>query len=319
MGIAILTLLGGFLILTVGAEALVRGSSSLALKMGVTPLVIGLTIVSIGTSSPELAVSVKASLEGNGGIALGNVVGSNIANIGLILGISALISPMQIHAQVIRREIPILIGVTLIMLAMMFDGEFQFYDGAILFVGMLLYIWYNFKQAKTDSSAATETEEITDQTVPGKSLKTPISVLMVLVGLAMLIGGGSLFVDGAVDLATLIGISPAIIGLTIVAIGTSMPELATSVVASLKKEGDLAIGNAVGSNVFNILAILSVACMVSPISTADFKLEDFGVMLLYTLLLLPLAWTGSVLSRKEGLLLLGGYVAYLIYLVMTAA
>ena len=239
----ILSILGGFIILTLGAEALVRGASSIALRLGITPLIIGLTIVAFGTSAPELAVSVKSALAGNSGIALGNVIGSNIANIGLILAITALIRPIQVQSQVVKRDIPLMILASMLFWGLLLDGELSLIDGVVLLSLLIGYLAFSYISSKNSN----EEEEI--EAGPNNPL---LSALFIVVGISMLVGGGILFVNGAVDLAKTFGVSEVIIGLTIVAIGTSMPELVTSVIAALKGQSDIAIGNIVGSNIFNI-------------------------------------------------------------------
>ncbi|MBF0237085.1 MAG: calcium/sodium antiporter [SAR324 cluster bacterium] len=307
-------LIAGFIILTIGADILVRGSSALALKFGVPPLIIGLTIISFGTSAPELAVSAKASLSGNGAIALGNVIGSNIANIALILGLTALIRPLKVQVQVIRRDIPIMIGVSVFLWILLLDHTLQWWDGLLLFAGIIAYTVYNYVQGTKEKNPEAESE--ISEHAGGLSEKTWLCGILIVGGLIMLVAGGSLFVDGAVDLAKYFGVSDAIIGLTIVAIGTSMPELATSITAALKGESDMAIGNAVGSNIFNILAILGVGSLLGPISSEAFSLVDYGVMLVTALFLLPLAWSGLEIERWEGVALLTVYGSYLTYLIM---
>ena len=304
-----LSIIGGFLILTLGAEALVRGASTIALRLGIAPLVIGLTIVAFGTSAPELAVSLEAALDGKSGIAIGNVIGSNIANVGLILGITALIRPIQVKSQIVKRDIPLMIAVTLLFWGLLLDGELDVIDGSVLVALLISYLSYSYYDAKKTG----EVEEIEQ----GK--EHPIlSGLMIVIGIAMLIGGGIIFVDGAVDLARLFGINEVIIGLTVVAIGTSMPELATSAVAALKGESDIAIGSVVGSNLFNILAVLGITATIHPVSANGLELADFGVMLFLALLMLPFAYTGLRVSRREGLVLLLIYIGYTSYLVNEA-
>ncbi|MCE9778768.1 calcium/sodium antiporter [Shewanella algae] len=304
-----LSILGGFLILTLGAEALVRGASVIALRLGITPLVIGLTIVAFGTSAPELAVSVKSALAGSPGIALGNVVGSNIANIGLILALTALIRPIGVQTQMVRRDIPLMIGASILMWLLVLDGELSLIDGAVLtslLVGYLLLSYFSSKGEDTDE--------------PIEGPKNPLlSLLFIIAGIGMLVGGGILFVDGAVELARTFGISEVVIGLTIIAIGTSMPELVTSILAALKGQSDIAIGNVVGSNLFNLLGILGVTALVHPISSAGFSTLDFSVMLALALLVLPFAWSGFRIGRREGTILLLGYCGYMGYLVTHAS
>ncbi|ABV89193.1 calcium/sodium antiporter [Shewanella pealeana] len=301
----LLSILGGFLILTIGAEALVRGASQIALRLGLTPLIIGLTIVAFGTSAPELAVSVKSAIAGNSGIALGNVIGSNIANIGLILGITALIRPIKIESQMVRRDIPIMIGASLLFWSLLLDGGLSFWDGAILFALLVAYLTFSYFTA----------EKQTDDDVEDTKQNPMLSVLFIVIGISMLVGGGILFVDGAVAMAKSFGISEVIIGLTIVAIGTSMPELVTSVVAALKGQSDIAIGNVVGSNLFNILGILGVTALIHPIVGSEISTLDWISMIAFAMILLPFAYTGLRIGRREAALLVLGYLVYIGYLV----
>ncbi|WP_025820964.1 calcium/sodium antiporter [Shewanella marina] len=305
-----LSILGGFIILTVGAEALVRGSTAIALKLGIAPLIIGLTIVAFGTSAPELAVSVKSALAGNPGIAIGNVIGSNIANIGLILALTALIRPIKVKSQMVKRDIPLMIIATLLFWGLLLDGELSFVDGVILITALVAYLVYSYKNSGNDDI---------DDELDTKPQNPVLSIVLVLAGIGMLVGGGILFVDGAVDLAKSMGISEVIIGLTIVAIGTSMPELVTSIVAALKGQSDIAIGNVVGSNLFNILAILGVTAIIHPVHSAGLQNFDFMVMLALAVILLPFAWTGLRIGRREGAILLVGYLAYIGYLISQTA
>ncbi len=305
-----LSIIGGFIILTLGAEALVRGASSIALRLGITPLIIGLTIVAFGTSAPELAVSVKSALAGNSGIALGNVIGSNIANIGLILAITALIRPIQVQSQIVKRDIPLMILASMLFWGLLLDGELSLIDGVVLLSLLVGYLVFSYISSKNTKDA-----EVIEE-----GPKNPLlSILFILVGISMLVGGGILFVNGAVDLAKTFGVSEVIIGLTIVAIGTSMPELVTSVLAALKGESDIAIGNVVGSNLFNILGILGVTAIVHPVSALGFQSFDFTVMLALAVVILPFAWTGLRIGRREGAVLLLSYLGYMGYLVNQAS
>jgi cation:H+ antiporter len=298
----------GFVILTLGAEVLVRGSASIALKLNITPLVIGLTIVSFGTSAPELAVSIKAALSNNSGIALGNVVGSNIANIGLILGIAAIIKPMKFEPNIIKIHIPIMIGASILLWILLLDNNLSIIDGSILFGLLIAYVVFNYTYASGADN---------DHDIGIAPTSTWLSVLMIIAGLAMLVGGGALFVDGAVKLARMFGVSDVVIGLTIVAIGTSMPELITSIIAALKGENDIAVGNVIGSNIFNILAILGITAIIHPISASGFSYEDFGIMLAFAIILLPIAFTKKI-GRMAGLSFLTTYICYISYLVFNA-
>ncbi|AVT48036.1 MULTISPECIES: calcium/sodium antiporter [Shewanella] len=305
-----LSIIGGFIILTLGAEALVRGASAIALRLGITPLIIGLTIVAFGTSAPELAVSVKSALAGNSGIALGNVIGSNIANIGLILAITALIRPIQVQSQVVKRDIPLMILASMLFWGLLLDGELSLIDGVVLLSLLFGYLTFSYISSKNSKNE----EEI--EAGPNNPL---LSGLFILVGISMLVGGGILFVNGAVDLAKTFGVSEVIIGLTIVAIGTSMPELVTSVIAALKGQSDIAIGNVVGSNLFNILGILGVTAIVHPVSSLGFQPFDFMVMLALAIVILPFAWTGLRIGRREGSVLLLTYLGYMGYLINQAS
>ncbi len=306
-----LSIIGGFIILTLGAEALVRGASAIALRLGITPLIIGLTIVAFGTSAPELAVSVKSALAGNSGIALGNVIGSNIANIGLILAITALIRPIQVQSQMVKRDIPLMILASMLFWGLLLDGELSLIDGVILLSLLIGYLVFSYRSSKD----ANEDGEIIEE-----GPKNPLlSTAFIVAGIGMLVGGGIIFVDGAVELAKVFGVSEVIIGLTIVAIGTSMPELVTSVLAALKGQSDIAIGNVVGSNLFNILGILGVTAIVHPVSAQGFQSFDFIVMLALAVLILPFAWSGLRIGRREGTVLLLSYLGYMGYLVNHAS
>ena len=311
MTAAILLILGGSALLYLGAEGLVRGSSALALRMGLSPLVVGLTVVAFGTSMPELVVSVEAALGGQGAIAVGNVVGSNIGNVGLILGLSALIAPLAVQARIIRLDLPLLVVLSAALAALLSDGHLGRLEGALLFGGLLAYTGFTLLAARRES-AAVEAEFA--EGLPKPSGRPTVDAALLLGGLGLLVLGARLLVSGAVTVAEAAGLGPAVIGLTIVAIGTSLPELATSVVAALKGEGDIAVGNVVGSNLFNILGILGAASLVRPLDAAGIGWVDLAVMCGFALLLVPLMWTGRRVSRAEGGVLLGAYVAYLVYL-----
>ena len=308
----ILSLIGGLVIMLVGAEGLVRGASALALKVGISPLVVGLTVVAFGTSSPELVVSIGSALEGNSDIAIGNVIGSNISNIALILGITALINPIKVNVQVIKREIPIMIAVTLIFLLMFLNLSLSRLEGALLFTGIIFYTSISYYLSKKENK---KVEQEFEKEIPVVKGKISISILFVVIGLACLAVGSKFFVDAAVEIAMLFNVSQVIIGLTIVAVGTSLPELITSVVASLKKEGDIAIGNVVGSNIFNLLSILGITAVIFPIASEGIKFIDLGMFVLTAVIMLPLAWTGFVLKRWEGALLIILYIVY-VYLII---
>jgi cation:H+ antiporter len=299
-----------------GAEGLVRGSSSLALRLGVGPLLVGLTVVAFGTSTPELVVSLKAAYLGQGDISVGNVVGSNICNIGLILGFSALIIPIKVASQIVRVDTPIMIGVTTLAMALLYDGALSRVEGVVLFVLLIGYVVFSIRLAKqkpSDPLAGEFTEEI-------KISKRGIweDAVFIVAGLVMLVIGARFLVDAAIDIAKAFGLGEAVIGLTIVAVGTSLPEFATSLVAALKKEADIAVGNVVGSNIFNILGILGVSATVTPLTSTGITGIDLGVMMLFALVLWIFSRTGYRLTRSEGLVMLAGYAAYVAWLVSRA-
>lgn len=299
-------------LLFIGAEGLVRGSSSLALRAGLSRLMVGLTIVAFGTSSPELVVSVKATLSQQGDIAVGNVVGSNIFNIAVILGITALLCPIPVHRQIIRIDAPIALALTGLLIVLLLNDSLGRLEGLLLFTGIVAYTVMNVLVARREAGAGGNGGN--DTSAPDVSRHWSIDTLFILGGLGILILGSRLLVDHSVLLARGFGISEAVIGLTIVAAGTSMPELATSVVAAARKQPDIAIGNVVGSNVFNILGILGVASIVSPLHAPGISWMDYAVMMTFTVLLLPLLYTGRILHRLEGLALLALYGGYLFIL-----
>ncbi|MGI9322507.1 MAG: calcium/sodium antiporter [Pseudomonadales bacterium] len=318
----IVMLLGGFLLLGLGAELLVRGASGLAIRLGVSPIVVGLTIVSLGTSAPELAVSIKSTLAGYSALALGNVVGSNIANIGLVLGVMALVSPIYIKRGSVMRDIPVAIGsFVLLLLLLLIDGELAFIDGLALTTGLVAFIIYCYMtdgkegEVSPPEVVVPKLQVLTHPLAINKN--TPLALMLFVIGgLALLVYGSQLFVDGAVAIARLLGVSEAVIGLTLVAVGTSVPEFATCLVAAWRGQPDIAVGNVIGSNIFNVLGILGITSLVGSISSVQFSLVDFGVALAFSLVLLPLARTDFKLTRLEGALLLAGYCAYLIYLLL---
>lgn len=296
-------------LLFAGAESLVRGSSALALRAGLSPLVVGLTIVAFGTSSPELVVSVKASLSQQGDIAVGNVVGSNIFNIAFILGITALVFPIPVHRQIIKVDAPIALGVALLLVFLLFDQSLGHIEGGLLFFGIVAYTWMNVVLARKEGAATIVAPE--DPSTPVRSRHWAADLAFILAGLVVLVIGSRLLVAHSVNLATAFGISEAVIGLTIVAAGTSMPELATSLVAAVRKQPDIAIGNVVGSNVFNILGILGLASIISPISAPGISMLDYITMIIFTVILIPLLYTGRLLHRIEGGVLFLLYGAYI--------
>jgi len=299
----------GLAALTFGAEGLVRGSASLAIRFGLTPLIIGLTIVAFGTSTPELVVSLGASLNNQGDISIGNVVGSNIFNIGIILGLTALLCPVKVSLQVIKKDGPIMIAVSLLSLFLITRGTISRLEGIALFTALVAYTAYSIWLAKKEVSA--EIEQQFQEGVPSRSKSLYLDLLFIVGGLLLLVFGSRLLVISATDIARLIGISEAVIGLTIIAAGTSMPELATSIVAALRRQPDIAVGNVVGSNIFNILGILGVASIAKPLSATGITKLDLWVMVGFSVALLPLLYTDLKLQRWEGGSLLFGYTLYL--------
>lgn len=291
-----------------GASGLVNGASSLAIKLGLTPLVIGLTIVAFGTSTPELIVSIQAALQGNSGIAVGNVVGSNIFNIGVILGVSALCYPIVVRAELLRTDVPVMLVTAVLFTLLFIDHTIGRAEGLLLVASSIAYTLYIITQAQKTTTPEVDAEF--EQGLPQQRAGW-MDALLIVVGLATLMIGSRLLVDNAVSLAKLFQVSDAVIGLTIVAAGTSMPELATSVVAALKKQSDIALGNVVGSNIYNILAILGVSSVITPIYSPDIALTDTLVMVGISFLLLPLVKTGFILKRWEGGLLLIFFLVYL--------
>jgi cation:H+ antiporter len=309
MTVDIVYVVFSLLLLFVGAEGLVRGSASLALRSGLSRLMVGLTIVAFGTSSPELVVSVKTALSHQGDISVGNVIGSNSFNIGIILGLTALVCPIPVNRQVIKIDAPIALGVALLLPLLLSNHILGRAEGLLLLAGLVAYMWLSVILGRREDVA-----DQSDVSVPPVSRHWIIDVAYIVGGLAVLVFGSHVLVEHSVLLAKALGISEAVIGLTIIAAGTSMPELATSLVAAVRREPDIAIGNIVGSNIFNILAILGVAAMVSPLQAPEISLLDYCAMIVFTLLLLPLLYTGLILHRMEGALLLGLYGLYLFIL-----
>jgi cation:H+ antiporter len=313
MTLSTIYLLAGLVLLYFGAEGLVRGSSSLALRLGLSPLVVGLTVVAFGTSSPELMVSLKAALAGQADISVGNVVGSNICNIGLILGLCALITPVATSSQIVRIDIPIMIGITALALALMADGRLGMTEGIIFVLLLIAYIVFSIQLARRQPADSLGSEFGEEVKISKRGLA--VDILMVIGGLALLVFGARFLVDGAVIIARTYGLSEALIGLTIVAIGTSLPELATSLLAAIKKESDIAVGNIVGSNIFNLVGILGITAIVHPLQAAGISTVDFAVMAGFSLLLWPMAYYQQRITRPEGAMLLLGYLAYVFWLV----
>ena len=309
MILPLLLILVSFAVLFFGAELLVRGGASMALKLGLSPLVIGLTVVAYGTSMPELIVSLKAAFNGQPDIAIGNVVGSNIFNIAVILGLSAMVFPIATNLQVLKWDAPLLVVVTLLVPLTFLDGEVQRWEAGVFLVGAGLSTWWTIRMARKDECSGREIAADVPEIRKGGNLWK--DVVLIGAGLLVLVVGSRLLVDNATVVARSFGVSEAVIGLTIIAAGTSMPELATSVVAAFRGQSDIALGNVLGSNLFNLLFVLGGASVVQPVRTAAMNPLDLGVMIGLTVVLLPFLFTGKRLSRAEGLMLVAGYGAYL--------
>jgi len=320
----ILLFLVGLVALVIGAELLVRGASKLALSFGISPLVVGLTIVAFGTSAPEVAVSVGAVLDGRTDIAIGNVVGSNIFNVLFILGLSALIVPLVVNIQLIRQEVPIMLGASVLLLALGMDGVLSWFDGAVLFTLLIAYTVFLVVQSRRETKAAQDeyAQEIQPAAQGAWDSKLPAQLALIAAGLVALVLGSDWLVTASVAFAKAMGVSDLVIGLTIVAAGTSMPEVATSITAAIKGERDIAVGNVVGSNTFNILGCLGISGLVSgeaglAMSQALMNF-DIWVMLAVALACLPVFMTGREIARWEGGVFIVYYCAYVTYLILTA-
>ena len=312
MLIAIAQLIGGFLLLVWGADRLVAGASALARNLGVSPLIIGLTIVAFGTSAPELVVSAIAAYRGNPGLAVGNAIGSNIANIGLILGLTAIVYPLRVESETLKREYPLLMLIMIASFIMAADLIFNRTEGWLLLTGLLaLLLWmvrYGLRRGQEDPLAREFAAEIPTD------MPTKVAVLWLLLGLVVLPASSQFLVEGAIFVARMLEVSEAVIGLTIISLGTSLPELAASLTSALRREDDLAIGNVIGSNMFNILGVLGIAAVVNPVEIEGLMLkQDFPVMFLFTVLLFFMAYgingPGKI-SRRSGTLLVSLFVAY---------
>ncbi|MCK9487413.1 MAG: calcium/sodium antiporter [Dehalococcoidia bacterium] len=319
--LTVILFFAGLVLLVIGAEALVRGASSIATAAGISPLVVGLTVVAFGTSAPEMAVSVSSAIGGNPNVAIGNVVGSNILNVLFILGLSAAIVPLAVSRQLIRLDVPLMIGVSVLLIVLGLDGSIGRLDGAILFTGILAYTGWTIISSRRASKAMAEAIEGEFAPRASSSLAIFKHVALVLGGLGLLVLGSEWFVDGATEFAEALGVSDLVIGLTLVAAGTSMPELATSVVASIRGARDIAVGNVVGSNIFNILAVLGLTGLVADggVAVADSALRvDMPIMLIVAVICLPSFFTGRMITRREGLAFIALYVAYVFYLFINA-
>ncbi|WP_227977903.1 calcium/sodium antiporter [Arenimonas daejeonensis] len=318
----LLLFLAGLVLLILGADLMVRGASRLSLSLGIAPLVVGLTVVAFGTSAPELAISIKGALGGQTDIALGNVVGSNIFNVLFILGLSAILAPLVVDRQLIRQEVPILIGLSAAVAWMALDRVVSMMDGVMLVAALVGYTVLLYHQGKRAPSV-----EIADPALvaiaarPGLMSRPWVQLLLVAVGLGMLVIGSQWLVRAATTVATLLGVSQLVIGLTIVSIGTSLPEVATSVIAALRGEREIAVGNVLGSSIFNLAAVLGISAVVSgtglqvPGALLAF---DLPVMVAVAVACLPVLFTGHLIARWEGVVFLAYYFAYTAYLILYA-
>jgi cation:H+ antiporter len=313
--------IAGLALLAVGGELLVRGATLLARIAGLTPAVIGLTIVAIGTSLPELVVSVTASAKAEADLAIANVIGSNLVNITATLGLAGLILPLPTRTTVVRLEWPVLLVASAATLVTMRDGMIDRYEASFFLISLASFIAYAIHIARRDATRM-EQEALADQVAeytPRRARGIPYAAGLIVVGLALLIAGGDLLVNGAVDLAAFLGVSQRIIGLTVVAIGTGVPEIAATIVAAVRKEADLALGNLIGSNVFNLLGILGAAALVRPLRFDPALIRsDAWWMIGSVVLLLPLMLLRRRVDRREGALLLGVYATYLVLLIRAA-
>jgi cation:H+ antiporter len=313
----------GLALLIVGAEALVRGASRLASAVGISPLVIGLTVVAFGTSSPELAISIFSAVTGKPDIALGNVVGSNIFNVLFILGASAIIVPLLVSQQLVRLDVPLMIVVSLLMVILGYDGNISRIDGLLLFgIGVAYTIFIIKKSYQDNKTANNEGDRQTSESKSKTNGNLPVNLGFIIVGLVMLVFGSHFLVDSAITIASALGVSQLIIGLTIIAAGTSLPEVATSIIASIRGERDIAVGNVVGSNILNILFVLGLSSIVAPdgLSVAPSIMGfDLPVMIAVAIACLPIFFTGNLIARWEGFVFLGYYVAYTLYLILDAS
>ena len=320
-----LLMIAGTVLLVVGAELLVRGASRLAFLCKISPLVVGLTVVAFGTSAPELAVSVASALEGDAAIAVGNVVGSNIFNVLLILGLSAIIIPLSVAQQVVRFDMPLVIVASLVCWAIAADGTISRSEGVMLSIGLIVYTTWVIRESRKESASvqeeyAQEFPPLSDKDTSSRSVSyLMMQIGLVIMGLAVLIAGSHLLVTGAVGLATALGVSSAVIGLTIVAAGTSLPEVATSIIAAWKGEKDIAVGNVVGSNLFNILGVLGFSSIVAPTGlsvTPSFLQFDIPIMVLVAILCYSMLIRGWEIARWEGTVFLLCYVVYMVAIVL---
>jgi cation:H+ antiporter len=322
MTTTILLFIAGLVILILGADLLVRGASRLAAAVGVSPLVIGLTIVAIGTASPEIAVSLQAAANGQGDLTLGNVLGSNIFNILFVLGITAILAPIVVAEQLIRKDAPIMLGVSLLTIALGSDGNIGTFDGVVLLLGLVVYTVFAIRQSRAESREVQKEYAREFEAKEPRTLRNTLTnIFFILAGLGLLVLGSRWLVDSAIVIARILGVSELVIGLTIVAAGTSLPEIATSIIAAFKNESDIAVGNAVGSNIFNLLGVLGIGAVMAPagIPVANLVLQfDLPVMVFVALVTLPIFYIDNRISKLEGALLITYFALYLTYIALRA-
>jgi len=320
--IALLVL--GLALLVAGGEVLVRGASGLGRALGLSPLIIGLTVVAFATSAPELAVSIDATTSGAAGLAVGNVVGSNITNILLVLGLAALVTPVVAGSQLVRIDVPVMIGLAALLLALTLDGSVSRVDAVLLLAVLVVYLGWSIRAARQNGSRSPDPEPgAGSSSDPPPARRRPLlDVVLVIAGVALLVAGARFLVDAATEIAEAAGLSDLVIGLTVVAIGTSLPEVATSIIAAARGEREMAIGNVVGSNIFNVGAVMGITALVAPdgvpVDAAAIRF-DLPVMVVVAVALLPVVFTGAVIARWEGALFLAYYSAYVAYLLLAAA
>jgi len=318
MLVSILMLVAGLVVLVVGAEFLVKGSARLATAVGISPLVVGLTVVAFGTSAPELAVSVTSAFRGQPDLAIGNVVGSNIFNILVILGLAAVITPLVVAQQLVRFDVPVMIGISVLVFLLALDGGLSRLDGLLLFGGAIAYTTFLIRQSRRESSAVAE-EYAKEFGQPEKQATAWVkNTGLVIGGIVGLVIGSHWLVEGALYIARFYGISELVIGLTIISAGTSLPEVATSVVAALRGERDIAVGNVIGSNIFNLFSVLGASSLITPIKVAPAALAlDLPVMIGAALICLPIFFTQHIIDRVEGAVFLCAYALYVAFLIMS--
>lgn len=319
----LLLLVAGLVVLTAGAELLVRGSATLARRLGVAPLIVGLTVVAFGTSAPEMTVSIKAALIGQGDVALGNVVGSNIFNVLFILGASALVVPLAVQSQLVRLDVPVMIAASLLVWAMAADGMLTRTEGLVLFAGIIAYTGMQVRLGLREARAKADAGAEADPTAPKLTMRgVLLDIVLAAAGLVLLVVGAGWFIGSAIEIARTFGVSELVIGLTLVAAGTSMPEVAASLMAAFRGERDIAVGNVVGSNLFNLLSVLGASAAVAPggLAVAPGALAfDLPIMVFVAVICLPMFLSGYVVSRLEGALLLTLQVLYTVYLILMSS